>query len=305
MNLQPLEIAGAIHGPHLLILAGVHGDEYEPIAAVRRLAETIDSRQLRGTVTLVPIANHPAFASRSRTGSDHLDLARTFPGFRHGKPTEQIAFAINELIEEADFLIDLHTGGLTMEISPLVGYMLVSDAATLEAQRQMAAAFGLPIVWGTSARLEGRSLSAARDANVPAIYAEWGGGGGCNPDGVAAYIQGCKQVMGALKMIADLPAAADVDRYVIEDDRDASGHLQINYPAPIAGYYEASAALDAMIVPGDELGRIYDPQTLDPTPICATQRGRLITRRVLPAVDVGDCLAVILEDPADKGSFDE
>ncbi|MFI4874630.1 MAG: succinylglutamate desuccinylase/aspartoacylase family protein [Blastopirellula sp. JB062] len=302
MNLTSIEIAGAIHGPHLLILAGVHGDEYEPIAAVRRLAEQIDSRQLRGIVTLVPIANQAAFAQRTRHGSDQLDLARTFPGFRYGKPTEQIAHALTELIEEADFLIDLHTGGLAMELSPLVGYMLVPDEQTLETQRRMANAFGLPIIWGTSARLEGRSLSAARDASVPAIYAEWGGGGACSTVGVAAYVRGCMQVMGELEMLNDIPAATNIERHIVEDDRESSGHLQLNYPAPHAGFYEPTAALDANIVPGDELGRLYDLHSLEPTLICSTQRGRLITRRTLPAVEPGDCLAVILEAPSAEGT---
>ena len=52
--------------------------------------------------------------------------------------------------------------------------------------------------WGSSAfsaswarrAVDGRSLSVARDARVPAIYAEWGGGGRCNPSGVAAYVEG-------------------------------------------------------------------------------------------------------------------
>lgn len=44
----------------------------------------------------------------------------------------------------------------------------------------MARAFGLPLIWGTDPTLPGRSLSVARDANVPAIYAEYLGGGRLN-----------------------------------------------------------------------------------------------------------------------------
>ena len=50
---------------------------------------------------------------------------------------------------------------------PLAGYMLHRDAAVLDAQRRMARAFNLPVIWGTDWRLEGRSLSAARNAGVP------------------------------------------------------------------------------------------------------------------------------------------
>lgn len=43
---QPLRIAmrqmvGQSPGPHLLIAGGVHGDEFEPMAAIRRLMKEI------------------------------------------------------------------------------------------------------------------------------------------------------------------------------------------------------------------------------------------------------------------------
>ncbi|HAH45285.1 MAG TPA: succinylglutamate desuccinylase, partial [Planctomycetaceae bacterium] len=53
-------------------------------------------------------------------------------------------------------------------------YTLHSNPEILDMQRRMALALNLPVVWGTSAHLNGRSLSAARDLGVPAIYAEWG-----------------------------------------------------------------------------------------------------------------------------------
>ncbi len=78
--------------------------------------------------------------------------------------TERTAFALSQLIRVADYYIDLHTGGTKLCVSPMTGYMLHSDSGILEQQRKMARAFNLPIVWGTSASLEGRSLSVARDA---------------------------------------------------------------------------------------------------------------------------------------------
>jgi predicted deacylase len=74
-------------------------------------------------------------------------------------------------------------------------------ATVLDAQRRMARAFGLPLIWGTDPTLPGRSLSVARDANVPAIYAEYLGGGRLEPAGVDAYVIGCKNVMRAFGML--------------------------------------------------------------------------------------------------------
>ncbi|MBA2117659.1 succinylglutamate desuccinylase/aspartoacylase family protein [Bremerella alba] len=296
MTVPRITIQGNQDGPTLLIIAGIHGDEYESIEAVHRLAEMVDQSALVGKVVLVPIANRPAFSRQSRIGDDALDLARTFPGHAEGTSTQQIAFELTRLIEEADFLIDLHTGGQALEIAPLVGYMLVADQTVLDRQRRMAQAFGLPIIWGTTPQLEGRSLSAARDAGVTAIYAEWGGGGGCQQAGVEAYIAGCLRVLAAIEMLPGHVESQEERPFVVEDDREQSGHLQRNYPSPHAGLYRALIDLQASVLPGDELGYLLDVDTLQKTVIRSSQSGQLITRRILPAVNPGDCLAVILEN---------
>ena len=39
MSLKTVTIQAADVGPHLLITGGVHGDEFEPMAAIRRLID--------------------------------------------------------------------------------------------------------------------------------------------------------------------------------------------------------------------------------------------------------------------------
>lgn len=294
-----LRIDGEHSGPKLLVLGGIHGDEYEPILAIRRLATVIDRSRLAGELMLVPIANEPAFQRQQRCGPDGLDLARTFPGRADGSVTEQIAARLAAWIAECDFLIDLHTGGRAMAIWPLTGYMLSAASKLLETQRRMARAFGLPLIWGTCPRLEGRSLSTARDAGKPAIYAEWGGGGGCDPAGVEAYLQGCLNVMTELKMYAGPPPVVPTTTTVIEDPRDGSGHLQANYPAPQAGFYQCVQPLGRVIPAGTPLGTIWAGWDQPATEVRATAAGLLIVNRTLPAVAAGDALATLLPIDAD------
>src|SRR5215471_12947525 len=65
-----VELTGAADGPRLTVLAGVHGCEYAPMAAVRRWTRALAQRELRGTVRAVPVLNLPcARASRSPRGS--------------------------------------------------------------------------------------------------------------------------------------------------------------------------------------------------------------------------------------------
>ncbi|WP_437193153.1 succinylglutamate desuccinylase/aspartoacylase family protein [Planctomicrobium sp. SH527] len=287
-------IHGQQSGKNLLILGGIHGDEFEPIAAIRELMKTIDVTNLRGQVTFVPIANEPAFTEAKRTGPDGLDLARTFPGKSDGTITEKIASEINHLIQQSDYLIDLHTGGIALDIVPLTGYMLHPNEEILQCQKRMAKAFNLPLIWGTDPNLNGRSLSAARDANVPAIYAEWGGGTGLNPDGVNDYVTGCLQVMSELGMYA-YPAPLNRVTTIVHDSRSESGVLQKNYPAEVAGLFEPVVRLKDEVKSGDLIGWIHRFDGNDSSPIKANQNGMILLLRAIPSVKHGDCLAVVLE----------
>ncbi len=297
MELVTTTINGVSAGPHLLILAGVHGDEYEPIAAVRALRDELSSSLLAGRVTLVPIVNVPAFQRGQRTAEDGLDLARTCPGKPDGSVTEQIAHSVLQLIRSADLLIDLHTGGLAFDISPLSGYTLHPQPDVLATQRRMARAFNLPIVWGTNPHLEGRTLSVARDARIPAIYAEWGGGGGCRAAGVRDYVTGCRQVLREFGMLDDAVCDSRAT-YIVEDARPQSGVLQNNYVSEAAGSFEPSVALNDIVQPGDVLGYIHSLIDRTSIPVLSRQQGLVLLLRRLPPVQPGDSLAVVLETTA-------
>jgi predicted deacylase len=240
------------------------------------------------------VVNEPAFRRGARTAEDGLDLARTCPGNPAGSITEQIAHEVSDLIRAADLYIDLHTGGTRLSLLPLVGYMLHPVGDVLDTQRRMARAFGLPIVWGTDHRLDGRTLSVARDANVPAIYAEWHGGARCEPEGIAAYVTGCLNVMSELDMIDRLHVYRDPD-WSIEDVRCGTGHLQRCHPAPIGGLFESAVELGDRVQPGDPLGTITN--TLGSTVQCVStdQTGIVLCLHTFGRVNQGDSLAVILE----------
>src|SRR5690242_18612501 len=59
LELSALRLGGRRDGPHVLITGGVHGDEFEPMAALRRLAVELSRHEgaMRGRVTLVPVVN--------------------------------------------------------------------------------------------------------------------------------------------------------------------------------------------------------------------------------------------------------
>lgn len=290
---------GNAAGPHLLVTGGVHGDEFEPIAAIRRLIGMFEAREpcvanLRGRVTLVPIVNEAAFLRGDRCAEDGLDLARTCPGRDDGSITERTAYALSELICSADYYIDLHTGGTEFSVSPLAGYVLHPNGEVLEVQRRMARAFNLPIVWGTAANLDGRSLSVARDANVPAIYCEYRGAATCDPAGVDAYVAGCLNVMGELNLL-DRDRPVDRVEHLVEDSRPGSGHIQVNNPSPVTGYFEPSVRLGQQIERGELLGTVYGLDGNESHQIISEQSGLVLVLRTFPRVMEGESVGLVLE----------
>ncbi|MBM3263744.1 MAG: succinylglutamate desuccinylase/aspartoacylase family protein [candidate division Zixibacteria bacterium] len=293
VKLQTTTLSGT-DGPHLLILGGVHGDEFESMAAIRRLRDRVDPDALQGRLTLIPVVNEAAYRRGQRTSEDGLDLARTCPGNPTGSITERIACAVSQKIEEANYLIDLHSGGIAMHCYPLAGYMLHPDTAVLEAQRRMARVFNLPIVWGTSSHLDGRTLSVARDARIPAIYTEWMGGGQCDPQGVTRYMEGCLNVMAELGMI-DRPRPVSRIEYFVEDAREHSGHLQLNYPAPFSGFFEPAVRLKDRVKPGDLLGVVTDPLGDRREEVRSVQSGIVLCLRVYNRILEGESAAAVLE----------
>lgn len=293
-RLQAKSIQGKKSGPHLLITAGVHGDEYEGIEAIRKLIEIVAEDSLRGKLTLIPVVNEAAYRLRSRTADDGKDLARTCPGSSVGTITERIADRLSEAIRSAEYYIDLHTGGFKYRLLPLVGYVLHRNGEILDQQRRMARAFGLPVIWGTNPDLEGRSLSVARDAGVPALYAEHGGGGGSREEGVRDYVRGCLNVMKELGMLEGNPEGG-MGAEIVEDDRPESGHLQIQHPAPCDGYFRTAMELGDSIQTGETLGWIVDPPGNILATVKAQQTGKVLMLAACPIVERGDALGVILE----------
>ena len=79
VEIQKSQIIGRHDGPHLLVTGGVHGDEFEPMRAIRRLASEVDADALRGRLTLVPVANEAAQGGRL---ADHSSFQVAGPSWR-------------------------------------------------------------------------------------------------------------------------------------------------------------------------------------------------------------------------------
>jgi predicted deacylase len=282
-------------GPHLLLTAGVHGDEYEPVLAALQLMSEMPGLLTRGSVTIVPIVNVTAFEHGIRYGTDGLDLARICPGDSIGSPSERNAFQISELIKKANYLIDMHTGGLAHDIYAMAGFMLHPDSDVLKKQREMALAYNFPVIWGTDPFPNGRTLSVARDLAIPSIYLEYGGGSCIRNHVVASYRDGFINVLKLLNM-ADGPCELKSveERYWVEDSRPDSGYFQGKMPSPTGGIFVAAVSPGVQVKKGEQFGRIIDPTSGTSEDIKADIDGLVLSVRVNVRVAKGDALGSIL-----------
>jgi hypothetical protein len=208
-----IELTGSRPGPHLTVLAGVHGCEYAPMAAVRRWTrELADGDGLRGSVTAVPILNLSAFRTRTpfEVPEDGKNLNRCFPGNAAGTFTERLADAVfRQLITGADAVVDVHAGDLVEALEPFALY----DSGPAEAEaRELAIGYGLGYVIrqepGPGRAVGGTSSAAAAAIGIPAIIAEAGGCGLVEQAAVDQHVRGLNGLLTALGMAGQPPAIA-------------------------------------------------------------------------------------------------
>jgi predicted deacylase len=93
--------------PRVAVVGGIHGDEPAGERIVERLADTLESEAVRGTVQLI-VANEPALAAGTRFTD--TDLNRAFPGDDHSELYEAaLAARLVQLLQGADAVLALHT----------------------------------------------------------------------------------------------------------------------------------------------------------------------------------------------------
>lgn len=175
-------IHGRLPGPVLALIAGTHGYEYPPITALQHIRQELDPNDLSGTVILVHVANLPSFLGRTIYYSpiDGKNLNRTYPGKSDGTVSERIAYAITtEVIEQADYVVDMHGGDGNEALRPYIYMPETGDARLDAAVKGMALAFGLDHIVIDRSELPApdRSIFADHTAltrGIPAITTETG-----------------------------------------------------------------------------------------------------------------------------------
>jgi len=290
-----MSIIGA-EGPTVLLMAGVHGDEYEGPVALMRLFQSLDPAEITGRLIFLPQANAPAVRAATRCSPlDGGNLNRAFPGDARGGPTAQIANLIfTALMPVSDAVIDLHSGGKASWFTPCTLAARAEDGALDPANMALAAAFGAPITWvlpgGTG---NGSVNNGAAALGVPCIATELGGAGVVGREALAVGETGLTRALAHLGILATAPEPRPAPRPAPRRvDLGRPGYRPL---APTSGLWEPVAAPGEDIAAGDLLGLLWNPERPEATPqeIRAGLSGLVLAETRRGPVFPGDFLAFI------------
>ncbi len=293
----PIAILRQGPGPVVLAMGANHGDEYPGPIALSRLWRELSPEQIRGTLILMPWLNPPAAQAATRLSPlDGRNFNRCFPGNPQGTPSEMLAhFLSTELFPRATHVIDLHTGGRSLDFLPCAHMHDVPDPEQNRQMRLAAEAFLTPDAF-LYADVAGAGLlpvEAERQGKI-VITTELGGS-----ESVPAHIHRLCQrgLTNVLRHIGVLdgepqPRTAPARWLAALDENDYRF-------APESGIYENAVALGESVRVGSTLGWVHAPERPDrePTPVVSLTSGILVACRAPSRVAQGDCVACVAREP--------
>jgi len=280
-------------GKTALLTGGNHGDEYEGMLALCKLAQSVKAGEVSGRIIIVPFMNHPACLAAKRTSPiDGGNLNRSFPGRPDGSITQKIADYFERcLLPMADVVLDIHSGGKTLEFLPFAASHILPDKAQQAASEAAVQAFAAPY---SLRMLEIDSVgmydSAAEAQGKVFVTTELGGGGSSTAKTLAIAERGVRNLL-----IHSGILAGEIQRSpsVLLDMPDADCFVSSEH----AGLLEYCRDLGEEVTAGEPLARIYSTSRTSEAPMTyhARRSGLLLARHFPGLVQTGDTLAVVAE----------
>lgn len=291
----PIHVIRGDDGPTVLFTGANHGDEYEGLIAILKLARKLDPARLQGRVILLPTMNHPAVQVGTRVSPiDGINMNRSFPGRRDGTPTPMLAhYVYHHLVARADVVVDLHSGGKTLDFVPSVVMHELDDTVLMERTKAAILAMGAPVALvlkelDTAGMLD----QAVERLGKLFVTTELGGGGSTTPERVAIAERGLQNLLCHLDMLDEaLQGAPAPPRFAYTPE---NGFVVCDD----AGLLEPLVELGAPVEAGQPLGCVHFFEELDrePKTYIAPCGGFLYARHFPGLIKRGDCLAVLGAD---------
>ena len=287
-------------GPHVAVIAGIHGDELEGLYVCHRLASWLEQlaqthpHTLRGRVDLIPAMNPLGIETLERfVPVFDADLNRNFPGDRQGLLPQRIAAAAMEALGGAALVIDIHASNIFLREIPQVR-INQEFAATLV---PLAEGMNLDLIWlhGAVTVLEATIAHSLNSQGTPCLVVEMGVGMRITPAFTDQLLIGILNVWRALGVLTpDLTLEPPTHTPLVADDHN------VHYlNAETSGLFVPSIEHWMAVRQNGRLGRIISPHhgaTL--AEVRSPVDGVLFTLREYPAVYEGSLMARIMATDA-------
>lgn len=256
-------VQGSREGPHVVVNAGSHGDEFLAIDTAKRVYEELEPENVRGTVSIIPEANVFACLKNKRetpepefevNESEERNLNRCFDSVDleegpTGNITERLAYYILNLVSDADYCLDLHTATAPgYKLEQIRGKTSPKFSKEVhDAQEQLIRNSGIRYVIKTPSDSIGKGVLAGTAPlyGVPAVTVEIGGGA-YSEDELERYTEVVMNLLKAADTLQGEPE--DVEQEIYRDMHEVF--------ATTAGEYEPKKESGDDIRKGEALGII-------------------------------------------------
>ncbi len=290
----PIIVVANGSGPTMLMTGANHGDEYEGPIALTNFAREVALSDVQGRIIIIPALNYPAFRAAKRNSPlDGGNMNRSFPGDPRGGPTGKIAhYVCSALLPMTDHVLDIHSGGSTLEFLPFACSHELPDKgqneAAFEAMKAFRAPYGLQLL---ELDMVGMFDGVVEDQGKVFVSTELGGGGSTTAASVAIARRGIENMLrhfGILK--GDLEGAET--RLLSMPDGDCFIRSEVS------GLVEWAVDLGDVVKKGDLVARVHNLERSDVEPVShvAKKSGIVLGRRFPGQTRFGDTLAVIAVD---------
>ena len=259
---------------------------------------------------------------------DDGNLNRSFPGDPLGSPTQIIAhFIESELLQRADYLLDIHSGGSSLLYIPSALLTIDPDPDQHLANLEFVKSIGFPqALLFEASGMEYYSSSAAHRKNCVPITLEVAGAGSTDSNALFGLRQGLHSYLNHLGLYigaddSELPdgmsPSSPEENSISNSSANSSANAKlhqreadIDNPWPFDtqfvtvtgedcycyatgnGLFEPLVSLGDNVESGQAAALIHDPETpwRAPETIFFRTSGKVVCRRIPARVQRGDCL---------------
>ena len=283
-------------GPTALLIAGNHGDEYEGQIALRRLMNETPVEDVSGTIIVLPGMNFPAVRTGTRCSPiDGGNMNRAFPGRADGTITQIIAhYVTHHLVSRADLVLDLHSGGKTLDFVPFAATHRLPDTALADRARAAAQAFGAPVGLVMLELDDTWMLDGVVERAVKLfVTTELAGAGSSTASSNRIAWRGVRNVLRHVGILAGEVEPGEAPTRMM-DMPDASCFVTSEH----AGIHEPLVDLGEEVLAGQPVARIHflEEPGREPVVYHSERDGLLIGRHIPGLVKTGDFLISVAVD---------